>query len=184
MKRRMLSGALIAVLGTVAAISPAISANPKGAPQGGSVYKFKQSGIQFTVPAGWEVDSDPNGTVTFSKKEAADSFIIAAISTLPAESSSLSLEQQFNAAWEGAFSSSKDYKDFRKIGDAGKATQNGMPLISQAFTAVQNDLQMIGVLAVVKADKPTLIFIYGTAKTSKEFDTDFGKLMDSMKKIE
>ena len=58
-----------------------------------------------------------------------------------------------------------------------------MPFITQAYTAKQQGLQMVGVLAVIKAAKPTLILIYGTAKSSDEFKKDFNNLMDSMKKI-
>jgi hypothetical protein len=150
------------------------------APQGGVTYKFKDAGLQFNVSAGWEIEGGSNG-VTFSKIENETSFVIASISLLDPVPASVTLETQFKAAWEGA---TKASKDFKKVGEPNKGTQGGMPVISQGYTATLQGLQMIGVLAVIKAAKPTLIFIYGTAKTSDEFNKDFDNLLDSMKKIE
>jgi hypothetical protein len=146
-------------------------------PQGGVTYKFKDAGLQFNVPAGWEIEAEKDG-VTFSKMEAADSFIIASISTLDSAPASVTLDAQFKASWEGAG------KDFKKVGEPSKVTQAGMPLITQAYTTTMQGVQMVGVFAMIKAAKPTLILIYGTAKTSAEFNKDFDNLMNSMKKIE
>ena len=145
-------------------------------PQGGVTYKYKDAGLQFTVPAGWEVEAEKDG-VTFSKMESADSIIVASITTLDPAAASLTLDAQLKAAWEGVG------KDFKKDGEPDKGTQAGMPFITQAYTAKQEGLQIVGVLAVIKAAKPTLILIYGTAKSSAEFKKDFNNLMDSMKKI-
>ena len=191
MRRTLLVVALSALMIFGFGLSPspvAVDAYAAGAnlvaPQGGVTYRFKDAGLQFNVSAGWEIEAEGGG-VTFSKKERDNSFIIASISALEPAPASVTLDAQFKAAWEGvAGSALKDSKDFKKIGEPDKGTQNGMPLISQAFTTTMQGLQMVGVVALIKGAKPTLIFIYGTAKTSDSFDKDFNNLMNSMKKIE
>ena len=145
-------------------------------PQGGVIYKFKDAGLQFNVPAGWEVEAEKDG-VTFSKMEAADSFIIASISTLDPGPASVTLDALFKATWAGVG------KDLKKVGEPDKGTQAGLPLITQAYTTTLQGVQMVGVFALIKAAKPTMVLIYGTAKSSDEFKKDFNNLMNSMKKI-
>jgi hypothetical protein len=50
-----------------------------------NVYKLAQAGIQFTVPAGWGVEKDKDGTVTVSKKEN-DTYVVIAVIALPNDS--------------------------------------------------------------------------------------------------
>jgi hypothetical protein len=148
-------------------------------PQGGVIYKFKAAGLQFNVPAGWEVEAENDG-VTFSKMEGTDSLIMASISVFEPAAASLTLDAQLKAAWEGF---NKD-NDSKKVGQPDKGTQAGMPFVAQGYTSTLQGLQMVGELVLIKAAKPTLVVIYGTAKSSDKFKKDFNNLIDSMKKIE
>ena len=189
MSRMLLCGALGAILiGGVGLSQRALSSvafSPSslvGTQQGGgNIFKFKEAGIQFVMPPGWEVETD-NGTVTLSKQQG-ESFLIAALSPLSSEAQALPLEAQFKAAAAGVFSDAKkDFKDF-KLSDPTKRTQDGMPVMSQIFAAKKDGLDMGGSVTIIQASKPVLIFVYGTAKNSDAFNKDVGKLLDSIKKI-
>jgi len=146
------------------------------------VFKFKEAGIQFVVPPGWEIETD-SGTVTLSKQQG-ESFMIAALSPLSSEARALTFEAQFKAAAAGVFSDAKkDFKDF-KLSDPTKDTQNGMPVMHQVFAAKKDGVDMGGSVTIIQASKPVLIFVYGTAKNSDAFNQDVGKLLDSIKKIQ
>lgn len=150
---------------------------------GGCVIKLKEVGIQFLVPPGWEVETDKGGVVTFSKSEG-DNIIVATISALPPDSSTLTPEAQFKATSEGVYSSAKkDFQEF-KLGAVQKVTQNRLPLISQGYSGKRQGIDMTGVLAVLQANKPVIIFTQATAKASATFVEEFSKLMNSVKKIE
>jgi hypothetical protein len=191
MNRILLLGILCAILiagvclqrstlATAAFGTASITANHQG---NGSVFKFREAGIQFLVPPGWEVETDKSGTVTFSKLQDA-SFVVAAFSTLPPEASDLTPEAQFKAAAEGVFSDAKkDFKEF-KLGAIQKETQNSMPLTSQAFAGKKDGVDMRGSVTILKAAKLVLVYVYGTAKNSDAFDKDVSNLLGSIKKIE
>src|SRR5215813_2980094 len=118
MKAKLLTTVLCTLF--VSGISLAVALAPQG-----SVYKLKEAGIQITVPAGWEVESDAKG-VTLSKKEKEDSFAIASMATLDVNASA-SLEDTFKLAWQGALEGMKgDIKDLKLVGESAKATQNGI----------------------------------------------------------
>jgi len=185
----LLCGALCAILigggglSQTALASVAFGANSFAGPQQVSlvVFKFKEAGIQFVVPPGWEIETD-NGTVTLSKQQG-ESFVIAALSPLSADAQSLPLDAQFKAAAAGVFSDAKkDFKEF-KLSDPTKRTQDGMAVMSQIFAAKKDGLDVGGSVTIIEASKPVLIFVYGTAKNSDAFNKDVGKLLDSIKKI-
>jgi hypothetical protein len=150
---------------------------------GGCVIRLKEAGIQFLVPPGWEVETDKGGVVTFSKFEG-NNFIVASIRALPPESSNLTPELQFKAASEGVFSSAKqDYQDF-KLGASQKVTLNRMPLTSQLYSGKRQGIDVTGVLAVLQANKPVIIFSQATMKVSATLVEEASNLINSAKKIE
>jgi len=168
---------------TLATATSVIAGFTPGQQGSASVYKFKEAGIQFLVPPGWEVETDKNGTVTFSKQQGA-SLMVAAFSVLPPEASDLTPEAQFKAASAGVFAdANKDFKDF-KLGEIQKDTQGGMPLNYQPFTGKKDGVEMRGNVTILRADRPILIFLFGTAKNSDAFEEDVAKLLSSIKKLE
>jgi hypothetical protein len=151
--------------------------------EGDKIYMVKNAGIQLLVPPGWEVKTDTDGTITFSKQQG-DGLRIAAISVLPPEASDLTPEAQFKYASQGVFSDvDKTFKEF-KLDEPEKRTQNGMPITTQEFRGKQDGIDMVGVLAILKADKPVLIYVYGTAKISEALQKETHKLLESIKKID
>ena len=149
-----------------------------------SVYKINEAGIQLTVPAGWAVEKDKNGTVTVSKKEN-DTYVVIAVTVLPGDPS-MTLDKEFAAFSEGIFESvKKDWKAY-KAEDVAKATQSGMPLIAQSFTGTAPDAggDLEGLVIVIGSPKPIGIFAQRTKKHSDALDKESTDLLNSIKKIE
>lgn len=191
MNRTLLSGALSilllaglclhsSALATSTFSASSIIANPQ---DGGSVYKFKEAGIQFIVPAGWHIEKDKDGDVTVSKEEG-DNFVVFLFSIAPPEVSTLTSEQQLKVLSEGVLSGTK--KDFKglKLADPKKGTQNGIAITSQVFEGKQKGVDMIGTFVLLSTDKPVFMYVQGTAKHSENLEKEIDKLLVSIKKIE
>src|SRR2546425_12095634 len=80
--------------------------------QQSSVYKFKEAGIQFVVPAGWELETNKDGSVTVSARDG-DGYIVVAMTTFAPDASKLTADAQFKLFAEGSLSEvKKDWKGF------------------------------------------------------------------------
>src|SRR5438105_15955583 len=77
------------------------------AQQSSAVYKFKEAGIQFVVPAGWEVETNKDGSITVSGKDG-DGYIVVAMTVFAADSSVLSADAQIKLFAQGAWSEAKN----------------------------------------------------------------------------
>lgn len=159
----------------------AVAAQPQDAAK---VYKVAEAGIQFTLPAGWTLEKDKNGTVTVSKKEN-DTYVVIALSALPTDPS-LTLDKEFTIFSQGILDSiKKDWKTY-KAEDVAKDTQNGMSLIVQPFSGTAPDAggEVEGLVIVMGATKPLGIFAQRTKKHSDTLDKESTDLLSSIKKIE
>jgi hypothetical protein len=166
----------ILVLGTLV-----VAAKAQGS---ANVYKLAKAGIQFTVPAGWGVEKDKNGTVTVSKKEN-DTYVLIAVRALPTDPS-MSLDDEFAAFSQGIFNSvKKDWKTY-KADEVSKQTQNGMSIIVQTFTGTAPDLggELVGLVIVMGASKPVGVFAQRTKKCSDTLGKESADLLSSIKMIE
>jgi hypothetical protein len=191
MKRTLLSGALfttfiIAVgLQTPASATAAFVTTSTTADQqtGESPYTYKELGIRFLVPAGWEVERDKEGNLTISKADG-DKFIVAAITTLPPEAAQLSPQEQLKAFSQGVFSNAK--KEFKelKLDAPAKGTLNGMTSLGQSFHAKSDGDDVAGLLILLSTDKPVIIYIYGSATLPDNFDKEVDKMINSIQKVE
>lgn len=192
MNKQLLAGALstllliagVCVHSSALAASTFIPTSITTAPQdGGSVYKFKEAGIQFTVPAGWQVEKDKDGDVTVSKLEG-DNLALILFSIAPPEVSTLTFDQQLKVLSESVLSGTKnDFKGL-KLANPTKGTQNGIPITSQVFAGKQKGVDMVGMLVLISTDKPVFMYLQGTAKKSERLDKETHRVLDSVKKIE
>ena len=149
-----------------------------------NVYKLAQAGIQFTVPAGWGVEKDKDGTVTVSKKEN-DTYVVIAVIALPNDPS-MDLDHEFAAFSKGIFDSiKKDWKTY-KADEVSKQTQNGMSIIVQTFTGTAPDAggELDGLVILMDASKPVGVFAQRTKKYSDTLGKETRDLLSSIKKIE
>jgi len=157
-----------------------VSAKPQGSV---NVQKIPEAGIQFTVPAGWSVEKDKNGTVTVSKKDN-DGYVVIALTSLPTDPS-MTLDKEFTLFSQGILDSvKKDWKGY-KAEDVAKDTQNGMPVIVQVFSGTAPDAggELEGMVIVMGSAKPLGIFAQRTKKHSDTLDKESTDLLSSIKKI-
>ncbi|HEV8139942.1 MAG TPA: hypothetical protein VGP81_09225 [Pyrinomonadaceae bacterium] len=148
------------------------------------VYKLAQAGIQFTVPAGWGVEKDKDGTVTVSKKEN-DTYVVIALIALPNDPS-MDLEHEFATFSKALFDSiKKDWKTY-KADAVSKDTQNGMSIMVQTFTGTKPDAggELEGLVILIGASKPVGVFAQRTKKYSDTLGKETSDLLSSIRKIE
>jgi hypothetical protein len=163
---------------TTEAVSPPFAA------QENSVYKANELGIQFVVPAGWQVKKDPNGTVTVSKKDG-DGYVVLAFSSFAPDASTLTSDALFKAFAEGIFSNAKkDFGSEFKTGEIGTAPQNGMTMTMQSFSGKQDGADISGVVIVLNATKPVGLYMQATTKLSDSLGKESELLFKSIKKLE
>jgi len=149
-----------------------------------TVYKVAESGIQFTLPAGWTSEKDKDGTVTVSKKDN-DTYVVIALTGLPSDPS-MTLDKEFTLFSQTILDNvKKDWKNC-KVEDIAKDTQNGMPLIVQPFSGTMPDAggDLEGMVIVMGSPKPLGIFAQRTKKHSDTLDKESTDLLNSIKKIE
>ena len=187
MIRRFLSCALAAVFISATYAEVPASANPLVSipliayqQAKGTVCKWKAAGIQFIVPTGWELEINKDGEPSVSQTEG-NSYYLASFALLPPDASSLSPEQQFTAAQEGVLASAKkDFKGF-EAGKIEEFIQNGIKGRRQPFVGKVDGVETVGMIAVLSAERPILIYIQVNAVN---FSKDSRVILESIKKIE
>jgi hypothetical protein len=151
--------------------------------QQSSLYKFKEAGIQFVVPAGWAVEKNQDGSITVSAKDG-DGYIVVAMTTFAPDASKLTADAQFKLFAEGSLSEvKKDWKGFA-ADEPVKATLSGLAMIAQSFVGTKDGVEMAGSAMLLGFEKPVGIFSVGTKKVSDKLNKDSGELFQSIKKIE
>ncbi len=185
MNRRFLLSAAKLVLIFAACAQLPVLATPAAyatvtAYQQGTLCKYEAAGIQFMVPSGWELAISKDGDPTLSRQAGA-SYYVSSFGILPREAWSLTPEQQFSAAQEGALSSAK--KDFKgmQMGKVEDFTQNGIRGRRQAFTGKFLGADTVGAIILLSAERPVIIYIQVNAG---DFAKDSRTILDSIKKIE
>jgi hypothetical protein len=146
------------------------------------IYKLAEAGIQFTVPEGWSVEKDKNGSTIVSKLEGAD-FYVVSFGVLPQGGAASTQEGLFEAVRESTLSKAK--KDFKemKVAEPEQLTINGIPVRRQALSGKVKDVDSIGIFYLLSTERPVFIYVQGTLKKSA-LDNEFDTLITSIKKIE
>ena len=150
--------------------------------QESSVYKFKEAGIQFVVPAGWEVEKRNDGGVTISGKDG-ETYIVVALTTFGVDTSMLTPDAQYKAFAEGALPQAKEGWKGLHVDEPTKATLNGVPMIAQPFRGTKDGVEMGGAVMLLTFDKLVGVFSLGSSKVSDKLDKESKDLFGSIKKI-
>lgn len=150
--------------------------------QESSVYKFKEAGIQFVAPAGWEVEKRDDGGVTISGKDG-ETYIVVALTTFGVDTSVLSPDAQFKAFAEGALPQTKEGWKGLHVDEPTKATLNGISMIAQPFRGTKDGVEMGGSVMLLAFDKLVGVFSLGTFKVSDKLEKESKDLFGSIKNI-
>ncbi len=153
--------------------------------QQSSLYKYKEAGIQFVVPAGWKIEKNKDGSITVSGKDG-DSNVLVTMTTFGPETSALTPKAQFKLFAEGVLPAvRKDWKEFQSQEPMDVTNMDaGVQMIDQEFKGTKDGVEMDGVVWLLSFDKPVGLLMQETVNVSGRLDKDRGELMGSIKKIE
>ena len=187
MSKRLLSCALAAVLlaGVCSQASAvATSARPftPAAPtmlDDASTYKFTDGGIQFSVPAGWEVKPDGDGAVKVFPKTGGNvqiAFVALPIAT--------DLNPEEKAGLVEKLSAKSGVTDL-KLGEyKGNETMGGMKLAVRPYEGKNNGHDVEGMFFLLSAEKLVFIALVADKSRSEALSKDAEAVINSVKKVE
>ncbi|HKQ07414.1 MAG TPA: hypothetical protein VJ464_19975 [Blastocatellia bacterium] len=192
MKKRPLSSVLgiillTAVCAPASMLFAARAANPKantnqpaGAsrPAQASVYKFKEAGIQFTVPAGWEAKAE-EGAVKVSPKSGGMAQIAFIALPISKDMSDEDRADLFNTIVE------KSKPAGAKLGDyVANETMGGMRVSLRPYEGKNNGHEVQGIYFLLSAEKMVSIVLVIDKAAGEALNTDAENIINSVKKIE
>ena len=183
MYKQLLSGALGAILlglicaeASVSGINTIPSASVVLAWQReASVHKFADGGIQFTVPAGWDVKSEKDTVKVFPEGHNAQ---IAFVSLIPMDLNSDQRESLFNSLLEkaGITDMTLDvYHDSESLG--------GMRVASRFYKGKIKEQDVAGMFFLLRGDKYVFITVVA-AKSEADTYQELEAVINSIKKID
>jgi|GEM_PF-4610664 len=142
-----------------------------------SAYKFTDAGIQFTVPAGWDVKTEKDSVKVFPKGHNAQIAFVA----LPIASDLNSDERESlfdTLSGKAGITELKlgDYADHEKIG--------GMRAAARRYEGKNNDHEVSGIFILLNAEKYIFIVLVVDKSAGSTFDKDVETVFKSLEKIE
>ncbi len=183
MKKQLLTGALCALLSTAVCapasvlVTSASVPTPASARQGTArVYKFADGGIQFTVPAGWDVKADKDSVKILPKSGSAQIAFVA----LPIPTN---LDPDDRVSLFDSLSGKAGITDM-KLGDyLNNETMNGMKVSVRPYEGKNNGHDVEGVFFLLNAEKLVFITLVA-AKSGDDISKELETVIESIKKIE
>ena len=192
MKKQLLSNMLGAILFTAVcapasmlftscAASPKANANqPANANRSdeAGVYKFKEAGIQFTVPAAWEARAEESAVKVSPKTggQAQIAFIVLPIAT---DMSADDRHGLFDAIVE------KSKPVDAKLGDyVDNETMGGMRVALRPYEGTNNGHEVQGVYFLLSAQKMVSVVLVIDKAAGDTLNKDAEAIINSVKKIE
>ena len=192
MKRRLLSSVLgiilfIAVCAPASVLFAAFAASPKAntnqpaktsQPAEAGVYKFKEAGIQFTVPAGWEAKAE-EGAVKVSPKSGGMAQIAFIALPISKDMDDADRADLFNTIVE------KSKPAGAKLGDyVANETMGGMRVSLRPYEGKNNGHEVQGMYFLLSAEKLVSIVLVIDKAAGEALNTDAENIINSVKKIE
>lgn len=183
MKKQLITGACCVLL-SAAACAPAailvtsttVSGLASSRQDTARVYKFKDGGIQFTVPAGWDIKTE-NDSVKVSPKGGSAQIAFVAL-PIPA-----TLDKDERASLFDSLSAKAGITDMKFEDYVDNETMNGMKVSVRPYEGKNNGHDVEGVFLLLNAEK--LIFItLVAAKSPGEISKELETVINSIKKIE
>jgi hypothetical protein len=181
MKKRLLSVALGIILLTGVGTSTSVLVTSSAATRQGdaSIYKFKEGGIQFTVPAGWEVKPDKEGAVKVSPKTGGNAQIAFVALPIATDLNSDERASLFDTLVEKIKSASLQLGDYRD-----NETLGGMRLALRPYEGKNNGHDVQGMFFLLSADKFIFIVLAADKSGGPALSNDVEAVINSVKKIE
>lgn len=188
MNKRLLSCALGTVLlagvcsqASIVATSARPVACAASTPQGdATTYKLTGGGIQFSVPAGWDVKPDGDDAVKVFPKTGGN--VQIAFVALPIATDAISSEDR--AGLLETLSGKSGVTDV-KLGEyKGNETMGGMKLAVRPYEGKNNGHDVEGMFFLLSAEKFVFIVLVADKSRSEAVSKDAETVINSVKKIE
>jgi len=183
MKEQLLTGSLCTLLSAaicaaavVSVSSAAISGHTVTRQDAARVYKFKDGGIQFTVPAGWDVKAEKDSVKVLPKGGAAQIAFVA----LPIPTD---IEKVERVSLFDSLAAKAGITDMKPGGYVDNETMGGMKVSVRPYEGKNNGHEVEGVFFLLDAEK--LVFITLVASKSRgDISNELEAIINSIKKIE
>ena len=171
--KNVISAVLLVTLSVAIAATPAsakVIAVPAAAVQLATVYTITEAGLQFEVPKGWKVVRDGQNVVASVEDGAVSvTFVV---------------EDDYAGTVKGMKQGlSEKLTGLKSDGASQQDTHNGMTHIEESGTGMLKGVEIRWSIDVLKAGKPVTILTFGVAKILEAHNDDYGKLVNSLKKI-
>src|SRR6185369_9100988 len=183
MKEELLRGALCTLLSaaicaaaSVSVSSAVISSHTVTRQDAARVYKFKDGGIQFTVPAGWDIRAD-NDSVKVSPKGGSAQIAFVAL-PIPAN-----LAREERASLFDSLAEKAGITDMKPGGYVDNETMGGMKVSVRPYEGKNNGHDVEGVFFLLDAEKMVFITLVA-AKSRGDINNELEAVINSIKKIE
>ena len=178
MKKRLLSVALSVIWLAGTGAAEVVTDTEADAPRqaAASVYKFKEGGIQFTLPAGWEARPDPEGAVKVGPKTGGNAQIAFIALPVAADLNADDKASLFDTLVEKSKSADwqlGEYKD--------NETMGGMRLALRPYESKNN---VHGMFFLLSANKLVFIVLAINKAAPATVNSDAETVINTVKKIE
>lgn len=182
MKKQLITGAFCSLLSAVMCapaavlVTPIVSGAASSRQDAAKVFKFTDGGIQFTVPAGWDVKADKD-SVKISPKGGSAQIAFVAL-PIPA-----TLDKDERASLFDSLSAKAGITDMKLEDYVDNETMNGMKVSVRPYEGKNNGHEVEGMFFLLNAEK--LIFItLVAAKSPGDISKELETVINSIKKIE
>jgi hypothetical protein len=137
-----------------------------------NVFTHKEGGITFEVPHGWK--ATPNGdNMTVASADGG----LQVVFWVPEENSYEDAVKDLDKEI------SKTVKNVKTVGKPTTDTHNGMPHYGESGTGDVNGATIAWSVDVLSAKKPVIILSFAAPNLYEKNSADYGKLINSIKKI-
>jgi hypothetical protein len=184
MYNRLLSTSLAAILlagvsaqtSVLTAFARPVTSAASARQDGASLYKFNEGGIQFTVPAGWEVKAGDDFVKVFPKNHGAQIAFVA----LPTPAN---LDADQRADLFDSLSGKAGINDMTLDKYMDDETLGGMKASLRFYKGKNNGYDVAGMFLLLRGEKPVFITLVA-AKSEADAYQELETIINSVRKIE
>jgi hypothetical protein len=183
MKEQLLTGALCTLLSTAVCAPASVLVTSGTVPTPAStrqdaarVYKFRDGGIQFALPAGWDVKADKDSVKILPKSGSAQIAFVA----LPIPTN---LDKDERASLFDSLSGKAGITDMKLDDYVDNETMSGMKVSVRSYEGKNNGRDVVGMFFLLNAEKLVFITLVA-AKSRGDINKELEELINSIKKIE
>lgn len=141
-------------------------------PTGGGVYKIEDAAIQFEVPKDWKIERAGNGQLIVSTPDNSLALTLESIDTDKVESTTQEYKNRLR----------QQLGDVNPIDGPEQTSTNGLTVISESGLGKKDGNTIQWSIDIIMSRKAVIICALSTLTEDDKRQSDYEKLMDSIKK--